>query len=98
MAELAVSIIADPLHVAPGSQVSFVVEVRNLGSVVDRYTCEIVGMDATWWTVAPAALELFPDHATDGRTRPDAPPTTGRFTVTIKPPRTPEARAGDWPI
>jgi hypothetical protein len=100
LADLAVSIIADPLRVTPGSGVSFVVEVRNLGSVVDRYSCEIVGLDPAWWTVSPAALELFPerDAATDGRSRPDAPPTTGKFNVTIRPPRSPEARAGDWPI
>ena len=34
MADLAVSIISDALRVAPGNGVSFVVEVRNLGSVV----------------------------------------------------------------
>jgi hypothetical protein len=98
--DLAVSIIADALRVSPGSQVSFVVEVRNLGSVVDRYTCEIVGIDAGWWSVTPAAVELFPerDQPADGRARADAPPTIGRFTVTIRPPRTPEARAGSWPI
>lgn len=100
MADLAVSIIADALRVAPGSGVSFVVEVRNLGSVVDRYSCEIVGLDASWWSVTPAAMELFPerDAAPDGRSRPDAPPTVGKFNVTIRPPRSPEARAGDWPI
>ena len=50
--------------------------------------------------MSPAALELFPerDAAPDGRSRPDAPPTTGKFNVTIRPPRSPEARAGDWPI
>ena len=100
MADLAVSIISDALRVNPGSGVSFVVEVRNLGSVVDRYSCEIVGLDPAWWTVTPAALELFPerDAAPDGRSRPDAPPTVGKFNVTIRPPRSPEARAGDWPI
>jgi hypothetical protein len=100
MADLAVSIISDALRVAPGNGVSFVVEVRNLGSVVDRYSCEIVGVDAAWCTVTPAAMELFPerDAAPDGRIRSDAPPTVGKFTVTIRPPRTPEARAGEWAI
>ena len=100
MADLAVSIVADALRVAPGSGVSFVVEVRNLGSVVDRYNCEIVGLDPAWWTVTPAAMELFPerDAAPDGRSRSDAPPSSGKFNVTIRPPRSPEARAGDWPI
>lgn len=100
MADIAVSIIGDALRVAPGSGVSFVVEVRNLGSVVDRYSCEIVGIDTSWSTVTPAALELFPerDAPSDGRARPDAPPSVGRFSVTIRPPRSPEARAGDWAI
>jgi hypothetical protein len=100
MADLAVSIISDALRVTPGSGVSFVVEVRNLGSVVDRYGCEIVGLDPSWCTVTPAAMELFPerDATPDGRVRSDAPPSSGKFTVTIRPPRSPEARAGDWPI
>lgn len=99
-ADLAVSILADALRVAPGSGVSFVVEVRNLGSVVDRYSCEIVGLDPAWSTITPAAMELFPerDAAPDGRVRADAPPSSGKFNVTIRPPRSPEARAGDWPI
>lgn len=100
MADLAVSILSEGLRVAPGGQVSLIVEVRNLGSVVDRYSCEIVGMDAAWWTVTPAAMELFPerDAPADGRARPDAPPTVGKFTVSIRPPRTPAARAGEWAI
>ena len=99
MADLAISIEAGDRRVAAGGQLSFVVEVRNLGTVVDRYTCDLVGMDSTWWAVSPPAIELFPERdAAEGRARPDAPPTIGRFTVTVRPPRTPEARAGEWPV
>ena len=58
MADLAISIEAGDRRVAAGGQLSFVVEVRNLGTVVDRYTCDLVGMDSTWWAVSPPAIEL----------------------------------------
>jgi hypothetical protein len=99
MADLAISIEAGDRRVAAGGQLSFGVEVTNLGSVVDRYTCDLVGMDAAWWTVTPPAMELFPERdVPEGRARADAPPSSGRFTVTVRPPRTSEARAGDWPV
>jgi hypothetical protein len=97
MPDLAVTIQANGVVVAPGSSASFTVEVRNLGTVVDRYRCEIVGMDAAWVTVSPASMELFP-QGTDARLRPDAPPSVGRFTITLHPPRLPVATAGPWPI
>jgi hypothetical protein len=97
MPDLAVSIQATGVVVAPGSSATFIVEVRNLGSVVERYRCEIVGMDPSWVTVTPASLELFPPHD-ESRARPDAPPSVGRFTVTLHPPRNPAATAGPWPI
>ena len=97
MPDLAVSIQATGVLVAPGSSTTFTVEVRNLGTVVERYRCEIVGMDPSWMTVTPASLELFPQHG-EGRARPDAPPSVGRFTVTLHPPRLPAATAGPWPI
>ena len=72
---------------------------RNLGSVVDRYRCEILGLDPAWWTVTPASLELFPQRdAGEERGRTDAPPTVGRFTVMIRPPRSSAALAGSWGI
>lgn len=97
MPELAVTIQATGVLVAPGSSTSFTVEVTNLGTVVDRYRCEIVGMDPSWVSVTPASMELFP-QAGDTRPRPDSPPSVGRFTVTLHPPRVPAAVAGPWPI
>ncbi len=97
MPDLAVTIQATGVLVAPGSSTSFTVEVTNLGTVVDRYRCEIVGMDPSWVTVTPASMELFP-QAGDARPRPDSPPSVGRFTITLHPPRVPAAVAGPWPV
>lgn len=99
MTTIAATLHAGGIQVAPGASVSFSVEVRNLGTVVDRYRCELVGVDPSWWTVSPASMELFPERTG----RPDqrqgeTPPTTGRFTFTFSPPRTPAAIAGPWPI
>jgi hypothetical protein len=98
MSALSITIINPGLQIVPGSAGTFTVEVRNLGSVVDRYRCEILGLDATWWTVMPASLELFPQRDGDDRNRGDAPPSVGRFTVTIRPPRSSAALAGTWGI
>lgn len=96
MSNLAVTIQATGVVVAPGSTAAFSVEVANLGTVVDRYRCEIVGIDPAWVTVSPPTIELFPQNG-DAR-RPDSPPSTGRFTVNLHPPRVPAAVAGPWPI
>jgi len=96
VSNLAVAIQATGVVVAPGSSATFTVEVSNLGSVVDRYRCEIVGIDPSWVTVSPSSIELFPQ--TGQARRPDSPPSTGRFTVTLHPPRVPAAMAGPWPI
>jgi hypothetical protein len=98
MSSLAITVNAAGVQVMPGQAASFTVEVRNLGTVVDRYHCEIVGMDPGWVTVTPASLELFPQRELDERGRSDAPPTVGRFTVALHPPRSAAAVAGAWPI
>src|SRR5438093_9968093 len=95
MIPLAITVRASVLRVTPGSAATFPVDVINLGTVVDRYRCELVGLPPAWWSVSPASLELFPQRDdTGGQARGDSPPTTGRFIVTIHPPRTPEATAG----
>jgi hypothetical protein len=98
MSSLAITLNAAGVQVMPGQAASFTVEVRNLGSVVDRYRCEIVGMDPGWVTVTPASVELFPAREPDERARGDAPPTVGRFSVAVHPPRSAAATAGAWPI
>jgi hypothetical protein len=101
MPDLAVSINSAGAQLVPGGAATITVEVRNLGSVVDRYRCDIVGIDPTWVTVTPASIELFParegaDPARGDVSRPDTPPSVGRFTVSIHPPRTSAATAGPW--
>src|SRR5213593_646653 len=100
MSTLAITVNAPGVQVMPGQATSFTVEVRNLGSVVDRYRCEIVGMDPSWVTVSPASLELFPARELDERAGrgSDSPPTVGRFSVAVHPPRSSAATAGGWPI
>jgi hypothetical protein len=99
MEELAVTILADGLQVMPGSQVSFKVEVRNLGAVVDRYFCDVLGLDPAWSTVTPATLELLPETGQiAGPSGQGGRPTIGTFTVTIHPPHHPSALAREWPI
>jgi hypothetical protein len=95
MAVLSVRIGQTTLRVMPGRTATLSVDVVNLGSVVDRFTCQLVGIPAAWWSVTPESLELFP--ATNGRASSGGP-TTGRFAVTIHPPRSPEALAREWPI
>ena len=101
MPNLAVSINADGAQLVPGGAATVMVEVRNLGSVVDRYRLEILGMDPAWVTVSPASIELFPprdaaDTVRGELARTDAPPSVGRFTVSIHPPRSSAATAGPW--
>jgi hypothetical protein len=99
MDELAVTILAEGLQVMPGSHVSFKVEVRNLGSVVDRYFCDVLGLDPAWTTVTPASLELLPDAGrAGGQGGHGERPTVGTFTVSLHPPRHPSALARSWPI
>ena len=98
MPQLAITIRADGVQLTPGTTAAFTVEVRNLGAVVDRYRCELVGLDRSWWTVTPASMELFPQAEGGSAVRPDAPPSIGRFQVTLHPPRTSAAKAGPWPF
>jgi hypothetical protein len=95
MALLSVHIVPTTLRVVPGKTATLSVDVVNLASVVDRFSCQVVGIPADWWSVTPDSLELFPE--TNGRAASGGP-TSGRFTVTIHPPRSPDALAREWPI
>ena len=56
MPELAITIRADGVQLTPGTSAAISVEVRNLGTIVDRYRCELVGFDPSWYTVTPASM------------------------------------------
>lgn len=73
------------LQVVPGEEVTATLRVRNAGSVVDEFTFETVGDAAAWIVVTPDVLRLLPGNEEQA-------------TVTIRPPRSAEAAAGDVPF
>lgn len=73
------------LTVAPGGVATTTLTVRNDLDIVEAYTLEVVGDCAAWTTVEPARISLFPG-------------TSETVTVRLAPPRSPAARAGDFPL
>ncbi len=73
------------LAVEPGSRATFGMSVTNTGTVVDEISFTVLGDAAPWVTVDPAAVRLFPGDQT-------------QVTVTVEPPRTPDAPAGVVPL
>ncbi|WP_031066645.1 hypothetical protein [Streptomyces sp. NRRL WC-3742] len=73
------------LTVAPGGTATTTLTVRNDLDIVEAYTLEVVGDCAAWTTVEPARVSLYPG-------------TSETVTVRLAPPRSPEARAGDFPL
>ncbi len=67
--------------VEPGGQIVFTLDVRNIGTVVDEFTVEVLGDAAAWAEVQPPSLNLMPG-------------TAGVVTIRIRPPRAPQARSG----
>jgi hypothetical protein len=70
------------LTVAAGEEAVCEVLVRNVGTVVDQFTTDLVGAVSGWTTVEPAVLNLMPGRETVVR-------------VTFAPPRTSGVLAGD---
>ncbi|MFD8707605.1 hydrolytic protein [Kitasatospora sp. NPDC059648] len=73
------------LTVAPGGVATTTLTVRNDLDIVEAYTLEVVGDCAAWATVEPARLSLYPG-------------TSESVTVRLAPPRSPAARAGEFPL
>ena len=69
-----VELVNTSIVVAPGNAVSATIRIRNTGRIVDEFTLAPVGEFATWMTVGPASLPLFPD-------------ASGEVRVTFQPPR-----------
>lgn len=61
------------------------VEVRNTSDIVQAYEIEVVGVPASFATVEPPTLNLYPG-------------TSGTATVSLAPPRGSDLRAGDYPM
>lgn len=75
------------LAVEPGSTVSTTLRVRNTGDVVDQITFQPLGDAASWITVEPAEVRLFPN-------------TDESVAVRICPPRESSSHPGptDWAV
>lgn len=72
---------SDALNVEPGAAAAVRIKVQNTGTVVDEFTFQVLGDAAAWATVTPAAVPLFPGREEIA-------------TVTFRPPRTAEVKAG----
>jgi hypothetical protein len=71
--------------VAPGDTATTGLTVRNDSDIVEAYSLEVVGDCASWTTVEPARISLYPG-------------TSETVTLRLAPPRSPEVRAGAKPL
>ncbi|MEW1610987.1 MULTISPECIES: hydrolytic protein [unclassified Streptomyces] len=71
--------------VSPGGTATTTLTVRNDSDIVEAYTLEVVGDCATWSTVEPARVSLYPG-------------TSETVTLTFAPPRSHEVEAGETPL
>ncbi len=53
------------LQVEPGGEAQATVRIRNIGSVVDQFTFEVVGDPGRWTRIEPPTLSLFPGTEED---------------------------------
>ncbi|WP_459739997.1 COG1470 family protein [Streptomyces sp. E-15] len=71
--------------VAPGDIATTSLTVRNDSDIVEAYSLEVVGDCASWTTVEPARVSLYPG-------------TSETVTIRLEPPRSPDVRAGEVPL
>ncbi|MFE5402591.1 hydrolytic protein [Streptomyces sp. NPDC056580] len=71
--------------VTPGDTTTTTLTVRNDSDIVEAYSLEVVGDCASWTTVEPARVSLYPG-------------TSETVTLRLEPPRSPEIRAGEMPL
>jgi len=69
------------LTLTPGSEAVVPLQIRNNGDIVEGYRIQVVGAPASWTTVEPASLSLYPGTSTTA-------------TVTFRPPRSSRIAAG----
>lgn len=75
-------VLGSPVVSAPPGGVGTVeVRVRNTGTVVDQFICNVLGEAAAWATVTPPSLSLFPG-------------AEGAMVITFSPPRSSDVSAG----
>lgn len=73
------------MTVTPGGTATTSLTVRNDSDIVEAYSLEVVGDCASWTTVEPARVSLYPG-------------TSETVTIRLDPPRSPEIRAGEMPL
>jgi len=71
--------------VAPGSEVTVEVRVRNKSQIVDQYEIKVVGEPSRWTLAEPPTLSLFPDGE-------------GQAKIRFRPVRSPQEPAGRKPF
>jgi hypothetical protein len=71
--------------VDPGGVAGVRVKIQNTGQIVDEFAVDVLGDAAPWASAAPPSVRLFPG-------------TEELVTVTFRPPRTAQTRAGDIPF
>jgi hypothetical protein len=71
--------------VAPGGTATTSLTVRNDSDIVEAYSLEVVGDCASWTTVEPARVSLYPG-------------TSETVSIRLEPPRSPAIRAGELPL
>lgn len=73
------------LSVEPGREATCTIRVRNDGSIVDRFSFELVGAAAGWASFEPESVSLFPG-------------VEGTATLTFRPPRESTTVPGPLPF
>jgi len=73
------------LSVAPGAEAAVSIRVRNMGTVVDQFSLDVLGDAQSWAEVQPPALSLFPGAEERAR-------------IVFRPPRSPHVPAGPMPF
>ncbi|MEQ4302930.1 hypothetical protein ABNF97_16290 [Plantactinospora sp. B6F1] len=81
---ISLGLVETPTVVVPGESVDIPVMVRNSGDVVEGYDLDVVGMPSTWATFDPPRVSLYPG-------------ASETVTLTVRPPRSSEVRAGELP-
>jgi hypothetical protein len=80
----------DRLSVEPGAAASMHVRIRNQGEVTEHFDVVVNGIPTEWWAATPPRVRLNPwgkGH-----------PCEQDVVITLRPPRSPEATARDWPL
>jgi hypothetical protein len=73
------------LTIVPGAEAAATVRVRNMGTVVDQFSLDVVGDAQPWAEVQPPSLSLFPGAEERAR-------------IVFRPPRSPHVPAGRMPF